>query len=153
MNNKVEIGSVSSGTMRDQDLIPTFVDHLLWLDSDNGLSKSIQEKLDDENFDAVNYYSTEECTWDLDELFEELDKFSLPFTYFGANEGDGSDYGFWVYWDWVNDDEDEDAFHVNDLGDVLDDYSGLVMLHTSTYKASLYKMDDNNNLIEIWSVE
>lgn len=92
-------GTVSHGTMRYVDLIPTFWDYLLG--SDSSLTLPIQDfdlystilnadsdmHLDDDEMeDAGNLLAT---------LFDAMNDLAPEGYYFGAHEGDGSDYGFW----------------------------------------------------------
>jgi hypothetical protein len=128
MENKVELGSVISGTMRTEDLIPAFVDEILRIQPDNQLALEIQNKMDDED-----YFDSEDAVYDLNEsLFDELnDLCDIPYAYFGSHPGDGSDYGFWAdteqlsndlhYGDLKNVDDLEDNFlavQINDHGNM-----------------------------------
>jgi len=83
----VEIGTVSHGTMRLEDLIPTFIGTL----TVHGafVPAGIPTDGDDD------YYASEKAQWDLDALFDALDEIAPDGCYFGAHPGDGSDYGFW----------------------------------------------------------
>lgn len=88
-------GTLSWGTMREEDLIPCFTDELVRLGCQDSRLEKIKEKLRD---DPEQYYGTEDSGWDLNEfLFEELNKYAPEGYYFGASEGDGADYGFWRY--------------------------------------------------------
>ena len=98
-------GTVSHGTMRLEDLIPCFLACLdslreeCSLSDDRDADKHGKEdawlgRLED-RMAAPGYFEREESSWDLDELFDRLDEYSPKDHYFGAHEGDGSDYGFW----------------------------------------------------------
>jgi hypothetical protein len=113
------IGSISSGTMREYDLIPSFMSTLDDLKEKLSLDQSIPElervkevtrldavmakiesRMNDEEGELRDeddaYWSSEEASYDLNEvLFEELNGFAPPFCSFGSHEGDGADYGFW----------------------------------------------------------
>ena len=97
-------GTVSHGTMRAEDLIPTFCDVLEYLVKKSAPhpgalnpdhvklieeGRSFTEEDYENNYEAVSWLLNEE-------LFVALDSYAPPGFYFGANEGDGSDYGFWV---------------------------------------------------------
>ena len=90
-----EPGTVSAGTMRDQDLIPSF---LTVLDEHapekaeelRGLYPNTLENLDDEP--DVDDTARSMLVHD---LFEALNEIAPEDHYFGAHEGDGADYGFW----------------------------------------------------------
>lgn len=70
------LGSISSGTFRDADLIPAFTNTLLSL-----------SELNDGDIDLSLV---------LDALENALNDLSPPFCYFGTAEGDGADFGFWL---------------------------------------------------------
>lgn len=91
--------SVSHATLRTQDLIAAFLPVLRDLDwqKKNKLciaegQQWLQRYADyDGNFDesdATNYLN--------EDLFVAIDIFAPEGYYFGANEGDGSDFGFWA---------------------------------------------------------
>lgn len=86
------LGSISHGTMRNEDLIPTFLWKLEVLDKTerDAIVKRYKYDLEGFNFDSEN------ADYMIHELFDALDDVALPYTYFGAHEGDGSDYGFWI---------------------------------------------------------
>ena len=103
------VGSVSTGTLRSEDLIPAFIDAL-----DEAIEEStfkpgadhpgrvarvgsLQSHLGsiERNMDSPGYYQSESADWDLEWLFEQLGEFAPAGTYFGAHIGDGADFGFW----------------------------------------------------------
>ena len=107
-------GTVSSGTMRPEDLIPCFLSALDDLKEDLALSvrpgdeietaKRIGE-LDDllgrieRDSMSPDYFDADAgdcaCCEDLDLLFDALESFAPEGMYFGSHPGDGCDYGFW----------------------------------------------------------
>jgi len=101
-------GTVSHGTMRAEDLIPTFADTLERLAKDAAPHpgainpdhlKLIAEARDitEEDYESDDSEMIEKISWLLnEELFPALDSFSPPGFCFGSHPGDGSDYGFWV---------------------------------------------------------
>lgn len=134
---KVFLGSVSHGTMRPEDLIPTFMDVLDDIreriaapgsvsEHPEALAQRVQtvSRLDDllgameQRQQADDYYETESADWDLEELFTVLAEFAPPYCHFGAHEGDGADYGFWPSLDSLRDDTD------NEFGPVYSVESG-----------------------------
>ena len=104
-----KLGTISHDTMRPEDLIPCFRDTLVELDTGKEHTKLVEQvnsnlgayELDNED---TAYFDTIDCNWDLEELFDALNEFAPPYCYFGAHEGNGSDYGFWVSVDMVNGD-------------------------------------------------
>jgi len=95
---RVQLGTLIAGTMRAEDLIPTFLDEIERLDPDR--AKEIQRTYGDV-IDASDYES-EDAAWLLDKLFDTLEELAPEGFYFGAHPGDGADYGFWPV-------EDDDA--------------------------------------------
>lgn len=109
------IGSVSSGTMRPEDLIPAFLD----VADGIRLSKADRQRIrearaewegcsafnrDEDDEDSRPGCGVHEDGDDCEEqigyllnetLFDLLGNYAPPYCYFGANEGDGADYGFW----------------------------------------------------------
>ena len=84
---KIELGTVIHGTHRPTDLIPTFLYEL---------KKHTDVIPQFENGDCVQEY--------IIELIDALNEHSPPYCYFGTHEGDGSDFGFWVDWDLIDND-------------------------------------------------
>ena len=147
-NENYIIGSVSSGTMRNEDLIPAFVDALRKLaPNDDGFLDSVQGRIDED--EDGNYFDSEDANFDLDELFARLNKQAPPYFYFGENEGDGADYGFWFSKDAIRD--DFDGLRVDDTSDVPDDYTGEVLHVNDHGNMSLYAAKDGE-LTEIWAI-
>lgn len=101
---KFNVGSISHGTLRSQDLLKSFADELERLDEDDkkypALVKTARGLLDmtDENGDLTDL-AEDAAPEVIDELHEALNWFAPEGYYFGAHDGDGSDYGFWVYED------------------------------------------------------
>lgn len=95
-------GSISSGTMRAEDLIPAFSDALIELDDDYTYGTLIAKSkawitvanmpaMNDDPGEAFADAGQEILT----ELFDALNEAAPDYGYFGAFEGDGADYGFW----------------------------------------------------------
>lgn len=130
------IGSISSGTLHPQDLIPAFADFLesltlgdTVLAHDEGLRRTVANALG-EYQDAFTD-DGESLRPDIDEgelletLTGALEAVAGPYTYFGAHPGDGADFGFWPSLDSIEDlpteedaEEGEDFKEVNDHGNV-----------------------------------
>lgn len=90
------LGTISHGTLRDEDLLSAFIDELARLQRrGNGpLLKDARKALRDleagRETEAAEYASDT-----VQSLADALCELAPPYCYFGANEGDGSDYGFW----------------------------------------------------------
>ena len=118
MTTYAKLGSVSSGTMRPEDLIPVFFDLVVELDGRDGPHALLLRAMSD-RIDTDGYYETEGAWWDLDDLQGWLDAFVPPYCYFGAHEGDGADYGFWISWDSLREAEhDGEVIRVDDPGEI-----------------------------------
>lgn len=146
--NKPQLGSVSSGTMRPEDLIPVFADELERLvpkRSDQAKLVRRARKLKD--------YDSEDAGYVLDDLFEALDLMAPAYCHFGANEGDGADYGFWPCIDALEESAREgDALKVGDLSEVPRHYVGHVMVVSDHGNVTLYeKVGRRGKFHELWS--
>jgi hypothetical protein len=101
------LGTVSHGTCNPADLIPRFMDELDALKEAESLSPfpnvarwgriddilgPIERRIESGGYD---YFSSDEASFDLETLFDLLQEYAPDGAYFGAHEGDGSDYGFW----------------------------------------------------------
>ena len=82
----MKIGTVIHGTLRTQDLIPAFLAELGKKD----------DTLPADEYDS--WWYSEEAQEMVNYLIDELDEKSPPYTYFGAHEADGSDFGYWPTW-------------------------------------------------------
>jgi hypothetical protein len=145
--NKAEIGTISHCTMREEDLIPAFIDELIRLNNNKHEYKSIINE--GKKIIEKGEYDTEYTSIFLNEtLWDALNNFSPPYMYFGCTEGDGSDYGFWIY----NDiDNDFDGLRVNDLSEVPKNHSGEV-LHINDHGNMILYTCSRGKLKEIWAI-
>jgi hypothetical protein len=112
-------GSVSSGTMREEDLIPAFEDVLdragVGYDRPEAVGRLLDgQELSEADWDTVSWYVNEE-------LWGALEDVAPEGTSFGAHEGDGADYGFWAYEQEPSDDDDDDTAAGDELVDLCDD--------------------------------
>jgi hypothetical protein len=89
------VGSLSSATMRAEDLIPEFSN---FLDSvpQNWPYAEPQESANALEVDSDGYYTdVESADYILEDLFNALNEIAPEDCYFGSHPGDGADYGFW----------------------------------------------------------
>lgn len=90
-----EPGSVSHGTLREKDLIEAFTDAL------EALLERNPDHLYRANMMALMLRAeaaqpeTDVIAEVIADLMDALEEFAPPNCYFGAHEGDGSDFGFW----------------------------------------------------------
>jgi hypothetical protein len=142
-------GSISHGTMRPEDLFPTFadeLDHQLKQQPKSFKRRQYRERINE----AKKFFrlTTDQQGQLLDELFDALDDFAPPYAYFGTHPGDGADYGFWLHEGF---DQDFDGLKVSDTSEVPDDYTGEVLHVNDHGNCALYSAE-NGKLTEIWSV-
>jgi len=96
---KPEMGTLIHGTMRPEDLLPAFLDECDRLGVEvSPETRTIAEAMGDPDAIALQTAANDA----LADLFDALDG-AAPFGhYFGANPGDGSDYGFWLTEEWCD---------------------------------------------------
>ena len=96
---------LSHGTMRQEDLIPTFMGFLHDVKVSCGIVaevNNLQTEVDELELEEKEGYGTyyknpDDANWILHEdIWELLYDIAPEFTYFGSHEGDGAAYGFWT---------------------------------------------------------
>ena len=160
----MNIGSVISGTMRPEDLIPALCkeletqletqkpllkDHRKLLDE---IYERIEAKRNDRDLEAANYVDGLFDALDLDSLFDALNEFAPPYHYFGSHPGDGSDYGFWLDEYWGQQLINDGGIIVNDLADVTEDHVGYVAVVNGHGNATLYYRGGNHHMTMVWDI-
>ena len=125
-----QLGSISTGTLRPEDLLPRFMGAL------EELTGTIEERYDEDN---------------MDELIDDLNNACPPFVYFGTLEGDGADFGFWADFDAIDEScarKHHRCTHNPDTGEiVLEDESVIVQVNDH---GNVTVMDMERNVL--WSV-
>jgi len=106
-----QLGSISHGTLRTQDLLPAFLETLTArggkVPDDLECGKHI-EYLNWPSLDTTacddddKFWGSEGAMWDMEALTDALQALCPPFVYFGTLEGDGADFGFWPDMDSLN---------------------------------------------------
>ena len=104
-----QLGSISTGTLRQQDLLSAFAQTLSSLESTKFYAEVGPDSLElyhgselvrqapamldalDNTTAVSNPYVAEYLDW----LTDALQEYCPPFVYFGTHEGDGADFGFW----------------------------------------------------------
>ncbi len=168
------MGSVSSGTMRNEDLIPEFcatLKHSAWLRKAGVSNKTAKAHLAfcaevEARMEIDDYYDGENADSDLESLFDALNEYAAPYFYFGSHPGDGAEYGFWLSESWDEDFATKDdldavdrgdglglpnAVKVQDLSEVPSWFRGEVAVISDHGNVSLY-VKTSRTLREIWSV-
>lgn len=156
-------GSVSSGTMRREDLLETFASELEYQ-----IQRNAEEWCSDEGrarrdslldlvhgaYELSGLLEEEgsETESDPDEVIQELadalNEFAPPYGYFGSHPGDGADYGYWLS---DSLECDFDGLKVSDTSEVPDDYSGEVLHVNDHGNVTLYAANAGE-LVEVWAV-
>ena len=99
-----QLGSISHGTLRTQDLLPVFLETLTALGGDVPSDLECGAHIEYLNWPGPGttacdeddkFWSSEEAMWDMEALTDGLNNLCPPFVYFGTLEGDGADFGFW----------------------------------------------------------
>lgn len=138
--------------MREQDLIPAFCEELRYLGHRSRklsiIERRVNRALNGKYGEDDAYFTDEESLWDLESLFDMLNEHALPYMYFGAHIGDGSDYGFWV-----SEDIEEcfDGLMVSDLSEVPEKYTGEVLNVNDHGNLTLYSVK-RGKFSETWGI-
>lgn len=145
----LSIGSYSHGTLRSEDLAETFADIL----RDFGPRKHAKllrdlDTIAEANEDSAKYQ--EFHGWEgeiLSDAQDAIQAYCPPYTYFGAHEGDGSDFGCWP----INIDEcDTDGpRRVSDFSQVTE--SGEYFIVNDHGNVTAGRKSANGQWIEYWS--
>jgi hypothetical protein len=111
---KATIGSISSGTLRTEDLLDSFAAELNRLiapswppvigsQPERELIRAAHRLLNSQDDDHRDRKWEESASALVDDLLDGLNEWAPEFCYFGAHPGDGADYGFWPDHDRIND--------------------------------------------------
>ena len=146
----IDLGTVSHGTMRSEDLIPCFRSVLSDLDRNtNEYTVLLLDAM------MLTDYDSDEAQYIWEELADALNELAPSHCYFGAHEGDGSDYGFWPDWDSIRDDiHDGELLCVDDRGNsdtIPDDYNG-EWVHSNDHGNVTLYVRKNGQDTEIWAI-
>ena len=165
------LGTISHGTLRSEDLLETFADELARLNRGSEKSpgaaaliaeaRETRECLENDP-DCVDVDIREAASEVIAELIDALHEFAPPFCYFGAHEGDGSDFGFWPSMEAVSDAVySGDAMQVNAGDDILPALAEHVRKHSELPSYAVSVTDHGNvtvstlesvDLAEVWSI-
>ena len=142
------IGALSSGSLAIDDLLRASSNAIDILIDHERLTKheasTIQEEVDtisDESEDAD----------DVLQEAEDLINGAVPdYVYYGGNEGDPADVGFWISWDSVE--EDRRNGELTEYADVTPSFSGLAIDVNDHGNATLYLVNRGKVKQTIWEV-
>ncbi len=143
---KPSFGSISSGTLRAEDLIPAFAEELERCVNGHPGNMTLVEEAR-----AIEDYDSEEAQEILCDLADALNEYAPDYGYFGSHPGDGADFGFWLYDDWKDMLHNDGGFIVNDLSAISKDYSGPIVVANDHGNCTLYNCQ-HGTPSEVWSI-
>ncbi len=148
MKRTENIGSISSCTLRSEDLIPSLLWALKQQDELTPAHSELVKIIEDEMIDD-SFFDSGAASEFVNELIDEMNEYCLPYFYFGANACDGADFGFWL-----NDDfQDEfEGLQVSDLSEVSAKDSGEILVVSDHGNMSLYVRGEDGINKLIWSL-
>lgn len=136
------IGSVSTGTLRDADLLASFADELESFHY-RRYAKLISEarSLLDNDPDGI-------ASDVVNELRDALDECAPSYLYFGASEGDGADFGWWPAMDSIN-----DLPRFADTGEAASErYSGDFAVVSDHGNVEIYTRFRNGRIVSVFGL-
>jgi hypothetical protein len=151
MKTKASFGSISTGTLLPDDLIPTFADELRRLRG--ALPRAIQRDIRGlVGMDEHDKSSAESEI--LEALQYALDEYAPAYGYFGAHSGDGADFGFWLHDDWQELAREDGVLFLSDLSEVPPTHCGrsYVCVVNDHGNATLYRLTRKGEAREVWGV-
>jgi hypothetical protein len=174
----VSFGSISHGTLRDVDLLQSFSSELEDRAKESIINSHYHNKRKGEFFgvsisDAVKHLvlvgqaeayaeviendSEAEVSDLIQELFDALDSYAPEYGYFGANEGDGSDFGYWP----IDIEEmkqqilDGDGIVIDDLNAIPKKFLGEILYINERGNTTFYVRHKKGAIVklkEVWSI-
>ena len=105
LREAMEPGSISHGTMRNEDVLPKLMSALfkedpqkarqIWQENPEFLEALCDKECGKDN----SWWESEDANYIADELFDVMNDYAPEGHYFGSHPGDGSDYGYWKHED------------------------------------------------------
>lgn len=140
-------GSISTATLRPEDLIPDFVSTLRELRGTvpKDLWNDVRKALSDSE------YMNESGAEIVDDLMTELNNYAAPYHYFGAHPGDAADFGFWLQDDFQQMLKEDGGIQVDDTSHVPNDYTGEVLLVNCHGNPTLFTAKKGKVVAMVWS--
>jgi hypothetical protein len=146
--NYLSIGTISEGTLRDEDLIDAFDWTLRHLNKRTAAHLAHQYR-DWQEDDEV---SPEIASEYIDALTDALNDYAPPYTYVGSTDGDGACFGCWVDYDAVDMAiKDKDILAINDFNDIPRKYRGCVLESNDHGNMTMYYCNAKGKLRAMWS--
>lgn len=145
---RVNLGSISSGTMRAEDLIPTFISELRAQRPLHRSHRKVIRSIEADMRGPGEFFEDGDASEAVNELMDALGDYAPEGFYFGSHPGDGADYGFWLSDDFV---DEFDGERVSDTSEVPRGFTGMV-LHTNDHgNLTLYRAT-RGRLSEVWAI-
>jgi hypothetical protein len=141
------IGSVSTGTMRPEELVPAFISELK---RQKPLARRHRRLLREINtrMHSADYFELEDADFDMEELTDALNEYAPTGFYFGSHPGDGADFGWWLSECFA---EDFDGLKVSDTSEVPTGFTGEVLQVSDHGNLTLYAYSRGRGR-ELWAV-
>ena len=89
-----QLGSISTGTLKTEDLLPVFTATMRQFLTDNGHKSIYVERA--ETIIRNDFYDMELADELVGTLMDGIQGYCPPFVFFGTLPGDGADFGFWA---------------------------------------------------------
>ena len=141
VNRWTHIGTVSHGTLRNEDLIDALFPVLEELDPKS--AEELHQRYDDAiGDDTEREDGADDC---VAELMDCLSANCPAGIYFGANEGDGSDFGFWFC-------DSEDVRHVPNLPNKPEKDESEIFLVSDHGNVTLYAWCSTHGWQEVYGI-
>lgn len=172
----IQLGSISSGTMRTQDLLSAFADALDDIKDDistgcqttdtaddtairtaetariDTFLAALESRMDNDDDDARDdYLDSGYAEEDLDTLTFMLSNYTPPYCYFGSHPGNGSDYGFWIDHESLESDVRDGTLASGDEAPEDADEGSLFLHINERGNTELYIRQDGE-WVSVWSV-
>ena len=154
---RFEIGTVSEGTLRTEDLLPAFADALMAFPLPTILRSFISAHKVDQlvreanGFDWDSEDAEQNASELINEIAQEINAMCPPFVYFGSLAGDGACFGFWPDHDEIQEAQRFGTVYEADREYIYSDDHG-VWTHVNDHGNVMVLTDDDGKPgNEIWS--
>ena len=142
-------GTVIHATLRTEDLLKAFSDELQRCCAEYGSEVSQYSDLLSDAASAIP--DSEDAVGIIDDLMNALNDFAAPYSYFGTNEGDGADFGWWPSCDALsNAVNDGEVGQIRDLSEA--ELPGEYALINDHGNITFGYIDEKNVWHDVWSV-
>jgi hypothetical protein len=141
-----QLGSVSTGTLKTEDLLPAFTSIMRQFLTDNNHNAIYVERA--ETIVRNDFYDMELANELVGTLMDGIQGYCPPFVYFGARVDDGADFGFWVDHEGLDDARYEARLSGDPIDGDTQELDGVLVQVSDHGNITLMDLDRN----VIWSV-